>query len=139
MAFSARTLKFMKVLYWVLMTAIHLFICYLLFTNDRSITGVIWLILGFILIYVMYWVYFPPGNPGSQWPPYLTACPDYLTLLAPNACVDFVGLGSPQLRKSDPANPPSPSDSAYVFNPSGTIEQKAARAQQYGLSWDGIN
>lgn len=138
MAFSERTLTFMKWIYWIVLIGGLLYSCYLMFTNGRAITGVLWLIMGFFLIYIMYPVYFPPGDPGSQWPPYLTACPDYLTLIAPNACVDYVGLGSPLLKKADPAFPPSPNDSNYVFNSAGTVAQKASKAQQYGLSWDGI-
>jgi hypothetical protein len=139
MAFSKSTLTLMKWLYWVILSAIHLFIVYILISSGRPIAGILWLVLGFLLIYIMYPVYFPPGDPGSQWPPYITACPDYLTMIAPNSCVDYVGLGSPVLKKSDPTNPPSLSDSQNIFNSSGSVAQKQARAQQYGLSWDGIN
>lgn len=128
----------MKWIYWIVLISLHLYLCYLLFTNARAIAGVIWLILGFLLIYIMYPIYFPPGSSGSQWPPYLTACPDYLTLIGPNACVDYVGLGSPLLKKANPAFPPNLTDSNYVFNSAGSGAQKAARAQQFGLSWDGI-
>jgi len=109
MALSKQTLYLAKCLYWILLTCAHL-----------------------------YPVYFPPGNPGSQWPPYIAACPDYLTMIAPNACVDYVGLHSSLLKKSDPANPPAPTDSTRVFNAGGSVSHKAARAQQYGLSWEGI-
>jgi hypothetical protein len=139
MAFSKRTLTLFKWLYWIILSLAHLFLTYLLINSGRAIAGILWLVLGFILIYVMYPVYFPPGDPGSQWPPYITACPDYLTMIAPNSCVDYVGLGSPVLKKSDPANPPSPSDSQYIFNATGSIAQKQSKAQQYGLSWEGIN
>ena len=138
MALSKEELKLTKALYWILLSAVHLYICYLLFINDRAIAGILWLVLGFMLIYVMYPVYFPDGGAGTRWPPYVTTCPDYLTLIAPNACADFVGLGSPLLKKSDPALPPSPTDSTHVFNSAGTVAEKAARAQQYGLSWEGI-
>lgn len=138
MAISTRTETFLKVTYWLVLSSLQLFICYLLFTSGRGLAGAIWLLIGFLLIYVMYPVYFSSAAFNNQWPPYLTACPDYLTLIAPNTCVDFVGLGSPLLKKSDPANPPNPSDTNYVFSAVGSVEQKAAKAQQYGLSWDGI-
>lgn len=138
MALGANELKLAKGLYWVLLTIAHLYLCYLLFINDRAIAGILWLVIGFLIIYVMYPVYFPNGAAGTRWPPYVTSCPDYLTLVAPNACADFVGLGSPLLKKSDPALPPSPSDSSHVFSAAGTVAEKAARAQQYGLSWEGI-
>jgi hypothetical protein len=138
MALGKEELKLAKALYWIILSAVHLYICYLLFMSDRAIAGILWLVFGFMLIYIMYPVYFPNGGAGTRWPPYVTTCPDYLTLIAPNACADFVGLGSPILQKSDPALPPSPSDSSRVFDASGTVAQKAARAQQYGLSWEGI-
>jgi hypothetical protein len=140
MATSKNTLYLMKAMYWIVLLGAQLYICYLLFTNSRPIAGVIWLILGLMIIYLMYPLYFPRGDPGSHWPPYITACPDYLTLLGPNQCVDMVGLGS-RLLKWNPENPPSPSDSTfaqYVFNPSGTREQKAANATANRLTWEGI-
>jgi hypothetical protein len=60
-------------------------------------------------------------------------------MLYPNGCVDFSGLNSPLLKPSDPNNPPQPGDSQHVFDSSGSAAQKAARAQQYGLSWEGVN
>lgn len=139
MAFSTTTLKLLKSLYWILGILVHLYVCYLLVTNSRTITAIIWFILGLMLLWIMYPVYFPYGDPGSQWPPYIRSCPDYLTWIAPNACVDYAGLNSPLLKPSNPASPPSPGDSQYVFDSSGTTQQKAARAQQYSLSWEGIN
>jgi len=138
MAFSTRVLQLLKSLYWIILTLAHLYICYLLFATSRAIAGIIWLILGFMIIFVLYPVYFPPGDPGSHWPPYVAACPDYLTLIAPNKCADFVGLNSSLLKKSDPSLPPVPTDSSKVFDSSGTLAQKASRAQQYGLGWEGI-
>jgi hypothetical protein len=143
MALSTNALKLMKALYWILLSLVQLYICYLLFTTNRAIAGILWLILGFIIIYVVYPYYFPPGDPGSHWPPYITACPDYLTMISGAdgrpLCVDYVGLNSPLLKKSDPALPPAAGDSAHVFDPSGTVAQKAAKAQQYGLSWEGVH
>jgi hypothetical protein len=139
MALSKQTLYLAKWLYWIILTCVHLYLCYILFTLNRAIAGILWLILGFILIAIMYPVYFPPGNPGSQWPPYISACPDYLTMIGANACVDYVGLhSSPLLTKSDPANPPVITDSARVFNSGGSIANKASAAKQYNLSWEGV-
>jgi hypothetical protein len=139
MAFSKSSLTLMKWLYWILLSLAQLFVVYLLISSGRAISGILWLVLGFIMIYIFYPVYFPTGDPGSQWPPYITACPDYLTMIAPNTCVDYVGLGSPVLKKSDPANPPLASDSQHIFNSTGSVAQKQSKAQQYGLSWEGIN
>jgi hypothetical protein len=136
-AVSSRTLTFLKWCYWILFTMAHLYICYWLFSNRRALAGILWLVVGFILLFIMYAVFFPSGDPESKWPPYISSCPDYLTLIGPNACVDYVGLHS-RLKTADPSNPPVITDSTYVFDASGSTATKASRAQQYGLSWEGI-
>jgi hypothetical protein len=138
MALSKQTLYLAKSLYWVFFILAHLYLCYILFATNRVITGVIWLILGFIGIFIFYFVYFPAGDADSQWPPYISACPDYMTLIAPNKCADFVGLNSGLIRKSSPKTPPAPSDTTRVFDSAGNVSQKAANAQQMGLTWQGI-
>ena len=138
MAYSTQALKLFKSLYWILLSLAQLYIVYILFTTNRAIAGLLWLIFGFMLIFIMYPVYFPPGDPGSHWPTYIAACPDYLSVLAKGFCVDYVGLNSPLLSKSDPASPPATSDSKYVFDATGSVAERAARAQRYGLSWEGI-
>jgi hypothetical protein len=144
MALSKQTLVLAKWMYWIILTCAHLYLCYILFVTNRAIAGILWLILGFIMIFIMYWVYFPIGNPGSQWPPYIAACPDYLTLLTPTACVDFSGLkASTRLKSSSRTNPPDPSwsdYSSYVFDPTKQSANMslAQHAQQYNLTWEGI-
>ena len=137
MALSGRTLKLVKVLYWVFLTMIQIYLCYLMFATNRVLLGVLWLIAGFILIFLFYFHYFQWGDPDSKWPPYIRGCPDYLTKISPTACVDYVGLNSPILRKADPGLPP-PTDQSYIFDSTGDISQKAARTQQYGLTWEGV-
>lgn len=129
-----------KTLYWIILGFIHLYICYILFTSGRAITGMLWLVMGFILLLIFYPVFFAQGK-TAQWPPYFTACPDYLTQIAPGACVDFVGLNSPLLKRSDPKNPPTPGSAdadSYIFNTNGTTQDKVNRAQQYSLTWEGL-
>jgi hypothetical protein len=139
MALSKNTLRLAKILYWVITIALHLALTYFLFVINHGIAAILWLILGLLLIYIVYPFYFPPGNGSSSWPPYIAGCPDYLTMIGPNLCVDYVGLGSPRLQKSDPTlTPPPASDTAHVFNSSGTVHEKAQKAQQYGLTWEGI-
>lgn len=137
MATSSTTLKLFKWLYWIFLILAHLYITYLFFITDRAILAILWLITGFIMIFIFYFYYFPLGDPGSVWPPYIAACPDYLTQIAPGKCVDYVGLHSPQLKKSDASLPP-PTDPSHIFNSSGSTSQKALNAQQYGLSWQGV-
>ena len=141
MAVSSNTLKFIKGLYWVLFTAIHLFVCYKLFLAEHVITCVLWFVFGFILIFAMYFIYFPQVESDSSWPPYVSTCPDYLSVVSPTACMDFVGINSAILKKADPKNMPpltSPESAKYIFNPVGNVAEKARKAQQYGLTWEGI-
>ena len=137
MVLSKQSLTIAKAGYWLLTIGVHGFICYKLFTMSKALAGLLWLFVGFLLIYVMYGVFFNTSDANSSWPPYLTSCPDYLTRLSPTACVDYVGLGS-SLLKSDPTNPPDPTDPKYVFNPTGTLQQKAQNAQSLGLTWEGV-
>lgn len=136
-AVSGRTLTFLKATYWVVFSVAQIYICYMLFKMGRPIAGFLWLLVGFAILFVMYAVFFPFGDPEAKWPPYIASCPDYLTVLAPNYCVDYVGLHS-SLNKSDPALPPAITDSTRVFDASGSTAAKAANAQQYGLTWEGI-
>lgn len=138
MAVSGRMLTLMKVLYWVFLLLAHVGICYLLFSTSRVITGFIWLVAGLVIIFMMYYVYFPAGNPNATWPPYVSSCPDYLTTIGPNKCVDYVGLNSPLLKKSNPKLPPPVTDPTRVFDASGSKATKAMRALQFGLTWSGI-
>jgi hypothetical protein len=145
MALSKKTLRLLKWMYWIVAICAHLYVCYTLFVLDRPITGVVWLILGLVLIFVMYLYYFPPGDSGSSWPPYITSCPDYLTSVTqPNGatlCMDYVGLNNPRIAKTNPSNPPRSSDSnyaTYTFDPSGTASQKSNNAQARGLTWQGL-
>ena len=137
MAYSKTELRIFKWLYWIILLLAHIYIVYIMFATDRAILAILWMITGLIMIFVFYFYYFPWNDPGTKWPPYITSCPDYLTNIGNNRCVDYVGLHSPKLKKSDPKLPP-PTDPAHIFDGSGTMAQKAANAQLYGLSWEGV-
>lgn len=139
MAFGKTTLRLLKWMYWVVLLLAHIYIVYLMFVTDRAILAILWMIVGLIMIFVFYFYYFPWGDPGTIWPPYVTACPDYLTSIGNSRCVDYVGLHSSKIRKSDPTLTPPTSDSdPAVFVNSGTPAQKAANAAARDLSWQGV-
>jgi hypothetical protein len=138
MALSNRTLQLAKYCYWILLTIAHLYICYILFVTDRVIAGVLWLVMGFLMIAVFFPVFFPPGNPGARWPPYISPCPDYMTQIAPGVCADFVGLNS-AIKKSDPKNPPVGGDATRVFTTEKDMQRNAINATNAVLSWQGVN
>jgi hypothetical protein len=87
------------------------------------------------MIFIFYFYYFPWGDPGTTWPPYIAPCPDYLTNVGNSQCVDYVGLHT-KLKKTAPGV--IPTDPNNIFNSSGTLSQKAANAQLYGLTWEGV-
>jgi len=148
MSLSKKTLRLLKFMYWIVAIFIHLYVCYKLFTSERPITGVVWLVLGFVLLFVMYFYYFNSLDNESSWPPYITVCPDYLTSIPETpgskviVCVDFVGLNNPNIQKSDPAFPPVPTDSDYnkkVFRINGmTTSEKIKSAKDKDLTWQGL-
>jgi hypothetical protein len=142
MAISKTSLKFAKIVYWLLMSVGVIALTYMLFKAKHAIAGILWLVFGFMLVYIMYPFYFPPGTGAGQWPPYIAACPDYLTLQNNMTdCMDFVGLGATGLSKANRTQPPAPGSTdynQYVFRNTGTTAEKVARAQQYGLSWQGL-
>ena len=127
----------MKGLYWLIALAAHAFVVYTLFKMGYGITGTLWLMVGLVLIYLFYGYYFPSGSTEGQWPPYIRPCPDYLTQIAPNKCVDFVGIGG-GIKKSLYGDPPAVNNMEYVFDSSGTAAQKAQNAKSMGLSWEGV-
>ena len=140
MAVSKKAIQFAEWIYWIGSVIAVLSISVALFKTQRPIAAMVWSIAGLMMVYIFYAIFFPASTKAETWPPYISSCPDYLTLLRPNQCVDFVGLNSPLLIKSDPAHPPPASaGSKVIFDSSGSSAQKTARAQQYGLSWEGIN
>ena len=139
MATGKTTLRLYKALYWLVMVCAVLYLCYIMFITGRTILGVMWLVTGLILTFIFYFYYFSATVDDSQWPPYISPCPDYLTRVEGVGCVDYVGLHSRQLQKSDPSlKPPSPKDSGHVFPVTGVMSVDAATAGQYGLTWEGV-
>jgi len=149
MPFSKKSIRLAKWIYWIVGLFVHLWLCYTLFTMNRAITAIIWLILGLVLLSVMYIYYFSSADSSSTWPPYITVCPDYLTSVTQKnnagtevmGCFDLVGLNNPHINKSDPNNltpPDNTSYSRFAFDPSGTVNQKITNARVKGLTWQGL-
>ena len=88
-----------------------------------------------------------PAKSGS-WPPQITPCPDFLTLVDPGAqsgisrCLDYVGVSrNGRIKKADPSKATSQmSDSQYVFIVDRTKGNTdlCGLAQAYGLTWSSI-
>jgi len=143
MAFGKTSLRVFKWLYWIFFLLLHIYLIYVMFVNNRAILAILWAIAGLILIYVFYFYYFPIGDPGTNWPPYITACPDYLTSTVAAdgtpVCIDTVGLNTKLLKKIDPSlSIESATNETQTFDNSGSREQKIDNAMTYGLTWEGV-
>jgi len=109
-------------------------LCYVLYKQGKQIEAVLILIIGWTAIFY-YWVkYFklPSLDSMSKWPPFVSTCPDYLTLVSPlktgdtkAVCMDFIGISKKPLAmaKTNPDNIPKVTEMTYplhVFIPTST-------------------
>jgi hypothetical protein len=122
-----------------------------LMRSKRAVSGIAYLILA-VLIFVFFglrWFGREGDGIASQWPPIINACPDYLTKynrvvnnVSTPVCIDMVGVSRNSKLKKWPIDGNEPSDSTatdgstYYFTLDGTMEQKCARAKDFGLSWE---
>ena len=133
-------------IYWGVGILASVGIAYALYKMDYQIAGVL-SFLGAILALLYYyvkWFRIPSSQTGS-WPPYVTPCPDFLTLADPGTngtakCVDYVGVSTTgKLKVADPKKPQI-NDSRYYFpiNKSTANTDLCQSAAQYGLTWSSI-
>jgi hypothetical protein len=105
--------RWAKRLYWVVGIIALVLVCMLLFKQNKQIASVLVFMGGIIALYFYYikWFLIPEAHPG--WPPYVTPCPDFLTLIdpgdpstgKPGKCIDYVGVSANgRLKKIDPAS-----------------------------------
>jgi hypothetical protein len=156
MAISRRTLDFLsRWIYTPLAFAITVFFAYITLTGKylgnegRPILA----IAGSLGLLTLFWMYYVRWFVADSqfiypvWPPYLSACPDYLTYMGKDPrtqkamCVDFTGVGRRNgIKRSDILLPPKPEERDYIFltSASDTAEKKCNDALGRGLSWSGI-
>jgi hypothetical protein len=98
--------------FWIIGILLIGAISYFLYTGlDRQVSGTLFFILGFLLLYFYYVKWFIIGNKNRGLSTELTPCPDYLTYFTVPAsgttpargyCLDFVGVSrNGQLAKCD--------------------------------------
>jgi len=107
MAFSRATMKVLENIYWFV-TPFFLGICvYLHWKGNKQVEAILLTIIGAAAIFY-YWIkWFKTPTKDDIWPPVITPCPDYLTLVSPAStggdepvCMDFVGVSrQPQVFK----------------------------------------
>jgi hypothetical protein len=94
--------KWTKRLYWIVAIIALISVCMMLFKQNKQVAAVLVFLGGLMAAYFYYvkWFVIPDSRPG--WPPYVTPCPDFLTLMDPGdptkgksgRCVDFVGVSA---------------------------------------------
>jgi hypothetical protein len=134
--------------YWIVGFGLTLYLCYYLNKNNNQIASIL-IFLGLVLALYYYYVkWFALPSKTQNWPPQITPCPDFLTLVDPGAqsgisrCLDYVGVSSNgRIKKADPSKATAQmSDSQYVFIVDRTKKNAdlCATAQSYGLTWSSI-
>lgn len=149
-----------KWMYWILGLALVLGVSYILFNQlNRETAAILFFIGGILALYFYYVKWFVIPEKQGAWPPHVSPCPDYLTLVSPGdgntepaMCKDFVGVSANgRLQKSAPSDTNvSLANPNYTFavpinrkTPSGKVERVPIsdicdRVQQYGLTWQSM-
>jgi hypothetical protein len=145
--------KAAKWIYWILGFIVIGGGSYLFYNMlQRQITAVLFFVCGVIVLYFYYVKWFIVPEKKSDWAPYSTPCPDYLTVYsgasgnAANGsykCVDFVGVSRRPdgLRKSDPrmiAQQINDPRHFFTVNPKENQESLRQRVMAMGLSWNSL-
>jgi hypothetical protein len=158
MGFAPATKKLLERIYQFLTPLLLGLGVYVVYKQGKQIEAILLTIIGCAAIFY-YWIKFfklPPSEANDVWPPFVSTCPDYLTLVSPFStgatdavCVDFVGVSlKPQsMVKSDPNKMPKVSDGDFeqkVFRLTGvsndpTVVDKTgaicANVKARGLTW----
>lgn len=159
MALSPVTKRIFEAIHWIFSCMVLGVIVYLAWKAQKHVEAILLTIIGISAIFY-YWIkWFKIPDPEEDWPPVINPCPDYLTLVAPDAtgdsvpvCVDFVGVSTlPQvLKKANPKAIPQASDADYgdyVFevdkskpnqSEADYNTQICLKVQSKGLSWAGV-
>jgi hypothetical protein len=158
MGFAPATKKLLERVYQFVTPLLLGIGVYVVYKQGKQIEAILLAIIGCLAIFY-YWIKFfrlPPSEANDVWPPFVSTCPDYLTLVSPfstNAneavCIDFVGVSLKPtiMKKSDPNKMPRAGDpefEAHVFRLTGisddprTPDKTVAMCEQVkqrGLTW----
>jgi hypothetical protein len=130
-------------LYWFLGLVAALGIAYVLYKMNFQIAAVLVFLGAVIALFYYYVKWFQIPSNTATWPPTTTPCPDFLTLVSPGVCMDFVGVSSNgRLKKSNPTRSAEQgSDPQYAFKidtSKGATTDLCQKASEYGLTWSSI-
>lgn len=158
MGFAPATKKLLERVYQFLTPLLLGLGVYIIYKQGKQIEAILVALVGCAAIFY-YWIKFfklPPSEANDVWPPFVSTCPDYLTLASPFStgdkeavCVDFIGvsLNPGSMAKSNPNSMPKVSDPDYeqrIFrltgvsnDPSATdkTSEICAAVKARGLTW----
>jgi len=159
MAFSPATMKVLENIYWFVCAFLLGAGIYVTWKRNKQVEAVLLTIIGSAAIFY-YWIkWFKIKSNDGLWPPYINPCPDYLTLVTPEAtgysdhvCMDFVGVSTQPLvlKKTDANNIPQASESDFenfIFkvdkarakeSPGDFNKRVCLQVQSKGLAWAGV-
>jgi hypothetical protein len=159
MGFSPATMKVLENVYWVATPFLLGIGVYITWKQNKQIEAVLLTIIGLAAIFY-YWIkWFKIKSKDDVWPPFISSCPDYLTLVSPQTtgdnepvCMDFVGVSRQPLvlKKAKVDQIPQSGDSdfeSFVFRlgkraPTQTPEDfnktLCLKVTSKGLSWAGV-
>jgi len=157
MALAPRTKKMLERVYQIITPLLLGIGIYIVFKQGKQIEAVLLLLIGIAAIFY-YWIKFfriPRSEANDVWPPFVSTCPDYLTLVSPFAtgdpqsvCMDFIGVSlKPKVMvKTNPDKIPKASDPDFeskVFRLVGVNAQQGTdntvelckNVRNRGLTW----
>jgi hypothetical protein len=158
MAFTPATMLIFERLFLYGLTFFLGIFVYVLYKQNKQVEAVLIAIIGSMAMFY-YWIkWFKIAQADSVWPPYISPCPDYLSLISPAVtgdnipvCMDFIGVSTiPQVFKlTDRNNIPKVTDSryeehAFIVPPRGDTSaaeyNKAMcnKVKSAGLTWEGV-
>lgn len=158
MGFSPGTMKMLENAYWFVGAFLLGIGIYLTWKKNKQIEAILLIIIGTTALFY-YWIkWFRIKSKEDVWPPYISSCPDYLTLVSPQmtggsdpVCMDFVGVSrEPRVfKRANPMQIPQSSDSDfndYIFklakqgndSPENYNKKVCLMVQSKGLTWFGV-
>jgi hypothetical protein len=111
-------LRAAKWLYWIIGLVLLVGTCYVLYNRFQKPVAAVLLFMGGWTMLMYYWVkWFKLTEKNPDWPPFITPCPDFLTLYPDGnvaKCVDFVGVA--RMNAMKPIKRSSPTDIKATIN-----------------------
>lgn len=144
--------RILRVFYWVLTLGLLFIACRFLYSTQRPIAAILVFLSGLLGIFFYYVKWFILPEKTQPWPPFVTPCPDYLTMVdpgdgksKPTKCLDFIGVSDNGiLKRADPANAKKQmNDPNFAFSvlrdgKTGTLDKICADVRAKGLTWSSL-